>query len=357
MNSAYWMNDPHNINVVHCKICGITIYKVTAGESVGMRRHVMLKHPPDDKKGPPTPDITVTSAITNREPYTTNPKRNSKERQQKVKIHLASFCAIEAILPTFLNTDIFMQFCFVALDDLLPLIPSSEVLVNELANISGKIRENIIHELNETCEFCSLTFQCYTLKCQLTVLQISCRWIDNNLDVRNVVLGCKLYVPVINKTNDLSGLIKDILLPYNTLLPKIISIITQSSEDLTGSISLLFNDKYFSEYVTVVVCFADCLDNELNNLFFNYDTNMEEESKLFLYNLHYIMVTYENNMILGNRWMNEKEKPLLLLGKSQKYIIIIYLFRWTSLYQTLTEIHNNWNEFSDLMKGVISTEI
>lgn len=148
MNSVYWMNDPHNINVVHCKICGITIYKVTAGESVGMRRHVKLRHCPDDNKQPINPDITITSAITNRESYTTNPKRNSKERQQKVKIHLASFCSIEAILPTFLNTDIFMQFCYVALDDLLPLIPSSELLVNELTNISGKIRENVFLIIN-----------------------------------------------------------------------------------------------------------------------------------------------------------------------------------------------------------------
>lgn len=143
MNSAFWMNDPHNINVVHCKICGITIYKVTAGESVGMRRHVKLKHSYISEKELSNPDINIISAINNRESYTTNGKRNSKERQQKVIIHLATFCSIEAILPSFLNTDIFMQFCYVALDDLLPLIPSSELLTNELANISGRIREKV----------------------------------------------------------------------------------------------------------------------------------------------------------------------------------------------------------------------
>lgn len=161
----------------------------------------------------------------------------------------------------------------------------------------------------------------------MTVLQISCRWIDNNLDVRNVVLGCRVYTAVENNTIDLSGLIKDILLPYNTLLPKIISIITQSSEDLTGSISILFNDKYFSENVTVIVCFADCLDNALNNFFFNYLENeeMSMESKEFLYNLHSIISVYEHDMMLIERWVNEKGKPLLLLGKSKKYIYIIFL--------------------------------
>lgn len=201
--------------------------------------------------------------------------------------------------------------------------------------------------MNKTCDYCSLMFECYSLKNELNVIQVACRWIDENIDVHNVILGCKLYAPIPG-VNDLSLYIKEILLPYDNIVKKTVSIITQCSGDLTRSIQILLEENYFLQNVTTVVCFADCLDISLNSILFNRSMENADSSTIFLYNLREIVSLFQNNPEIVHEWTEILNKPILLLCKNE---------RWIPFYQTLEVIDSNWDEFSALMKKITPTTL
>lgn len=140
---SYYINDLSNNNIVHCKICGLTIYKLENIITKGMKRHLIEKHSDIISKKYDNLNENILNEIENRKKLFKNDIVNSKDKKSRVLLSLISLCCTEGIYPDFLDSKIFNEFCNIAVNDLITILPDSKTIINNIAILSDKIRENV----------------------------------------------------------------------------------------------------------------------------------------------------------------------------------------------------------------------